>query len=306
MIYRNSYSRFADSYIAEYRGVVLEDVWHHVQGHLLFPLGCTCKDCQCNHWRQQVILTLNMVYYHQLKGNHVPPEKLYGTKLILDLPDDSYLVEHYQDSYPLWLIHKELKMRFDNKDFKTVDTLCWTMMEIAQANRLYLSELRTSITEAVRFILGEKPLKVGAQDYLCGEKAFGRMLNKYKSVVHFILALEHMRKEDERDSLIYEKAAAYPLDGPKQINRFLSLSLWFRKELLKLVRPNVKDPELFHEYELLTLPSWVTYEHISIPILPLEAKVQEIKNSIVHVNPAERWRERQAQKLLAEKEPSVG
>lgn len=90
------------------------------------------------------------------------------------------------------------------------------------------------------------------------------MLNKYKSVVHFILALEHMRKEAE-GNMIHESTGAYHLDGYHQIDRFLGLSLWFRTELLKLVRPNVKDPELFHEHELLALPSWVGCEHISIP-----------------------------------------
>lgn len=291
--------------MSEHRDVVLEDTWHHVQGYLLFPLNCACQDCQCGYWRQKVILTLNMVFYHQLKLSNTPPEKLHAAKLILDLPDFSYLREHYSDSYPLWLIQKELKTRFEQKEFKIVDSLCWTMMQIAQANRPYGNELRTSITEAVRFILGDKPLKVGAQDYLCGEKAFGRMLNKYKSVIHFILALEHMRKEEE-DNKIYEREGAYLLHGSSQLDRFLSLSLWFRTELLKLVRPNVKDPELFHEHELLALPSWVGCEHISIPIHPLEQKVQEIKNSIVHVDPVERWRERQAEKLLASKVPGVG
>lgn len=275
MVYRESYSRFTPVFLERQQEVFRQDVFHHVLTYLLFTI-----DCRNEHLRQNAILTLGMDYYHSSRNKGESGPQLDAIKIILEIPDSTYLADHYEDSYPLWLIQRDLKARIEDNSFKMVDQLGWTMLKMSKAYYIRYRERRASLTEALRLTLGETPLKSGDGRYIAGEKTFSRAFNKYRPVCHFIMAFEYMRRgervlEDEEDPSSYD-ILDFSIDTADQVDRFLSLALWFRKELRELVRPNVKDPALFPESELIVLPEWINCKGVDISIKPHAKKLREL------------------------------
>ena len=111
-----------------------------------------------------------------------------------------------------------------------------------------------------------------------------------------MMALEFMRGENmknEGSQILSYGQLGVVLESPDQISYFLSLSLWFRTQLLKLIRQHVKDTELFSESELMPLPSCIGSEQINIIIKPHEEKLREIeRGTLSHAQ----WQEIRAKK----------
>lgn len=191
-------------------------------------------------------------------------------KLLFKIPDDSYFKINYAQNYPIWLIQEKFQTEYTRRNF--VERLIWGLLRLGKTYELsILKEPRASINEAVSLILGGMPLKTTAkklekEEYLCGEKAYSAQLSAYKSVCHFITAFKFME----------ENSPSFSLAEPEQIQKFLSLSHWFRKKLLILQTPNVKEKSLFSEEILLSLPSWVNSDDVHIAIDPLEDKLLKI------------------------------
>ena len=296
MIYRKSYNQLSQEFLQQNHDIVLQDVFHHIQAHLLFPLSFNCHEN-----RQKAILSMNMGFYNKAIENQVEPDRINAIKKIFDLPDDSYFKSHYEDCYPLWLIKEELKEHEEQKHFRIVNRLCWTLLRSSKSHQHLGFQPQASIKDAVNLIMGKMPLKsknnVMKMEHLCSEKVYGRMLKRYMSVCHFILAHEHMRG-DYADGWYGGKALSFTPNN--QIARFLSLSHWFRAELRKPIRTNVKEPELFPERHLISLPLWVNSGDIDIPIPPIEEKVREIDASIVYFGEEEMRARREKYELRRE------
>jgi hypothetical protein len=310
MIYRESYSRLSSEFLQKHRDVISHDVFHHVLAYLLFSADCRCKDgCRCEDFHQKAILSMGMAFYHKAQKEQASSLQLDVIKLILNLPDSTYLAEHYEECYPLWLINEELKARIKDNSFKMVDNLGWTMLEMSMAYYKRFRERRASLTEALRLTLGENPLKSGdkRKKYLAGDKTLSKTFNQYKPVCHFILAFEYMRRGErfiDEEDWSHENAN-FSIDTTDQIERFLSLSLWFRRELRELIRPNVKDPALFPESKLVSLPDWVTCDGIEIIVKPHAQKLREIERNWIVGDTSEYWRNWEAMQLK-EKQSSAG
>ncbi len=233
--------------------------------------------------------------------NQAHPDHIDAMKKIFNLPDDSYFKSHYEECYPLWLIKDELKKQEEQKHFRIVSRLCWILLRSSKSYTHLGFQPQASIKDAVDLIMGKMPLKskntIMKMEHLCSEKVYGRMLKRYMSVCHFILAHEHMRGEYAGGWYGGEAFSFTPND---QVARFLSLSHWFRAELRKPIRTNVKEPELFPERHLISLPEWVNPGDIDIPIPPIEEKVREIDASIVYVGAEEMRARREKYELKRE------
>ncbi|MBP6985365.1 MAG: hypothetical protein KBB83_02090 [Alphaproteobacteria bacterium] len=310
MIYRELYNRFSPEFLRQHHDVVIQDVFHHVQAYLLFSTECRCKEnCRCEHFQQKAILSMSMAYYHKAQKEQASTEKLEAIKIIFNLPDTAYFADTYEDGYPLWLIQDELEERIKDNSIKIVDRLGWTMLKMSKAYYEKWRERRASLTEALRLILGEKPLKSGDKEkiYLAGAKNLSKTFGQYKSASHFIMALQYMRRGESvlAEEEVNDENVSITIDTPAQIERFLSLSLWFRQELRLLIRPNVKIPELFQESELVSLPDWICYAGIDIHIKPHQIKLQELESGAEFVDTSELWQKWDAMQLLKQ-QTSVG
>jgi len=266
----DNYKDFSADFLTRHHGYVLLNMLHRIKSFLLHPLNCNCKgDCACEEIREKIVLSLNIDHYNKAQKRQEVPEKLYAMKLLLNIPDDSYFKLHYAHSYPIWLIKEKFQEESTRKNFKIVERLIWGLLRLGKTYELsMLNEPRASINEAIALILGGMPLKTTAkklekEEYLCGEKGYSAQLNTYKPVCHFIAAFRFME----------ENSPSFSLAEPEQIQKFLSLSHWFRKKLLILQTPNVKEKSLFSEDTLLSLPSWVNSDDVHIIIDPLEDKL---------------------------------
>lgn len=264
----NSHEDFSVDFLTRHHNYVLLNMLHHIKSFLLHPLNCNCKDdCACEEIREKIVLSLNIDLYNKAQKREEIPEKLYAMKLLLNIPDDNYFKLHYAQSYPIWLIQEKFQEESTRKNFKIVERLIWGLLRLGKTYELsMLNEPRASINEAIALILGGMPLKTTAkklekEEYLCGEKAYSAQLNIYKPVCHFIAAFKFMGENSPS------------LADPAQIQKFLSLSHWFRKKLLILQTPNVKEKSLFSEDTLLSLPSWVNSDDVHITIDHLEDKL---------------------------------
>jgi len=242
---------------------------------LLYPINCYWEGpCQCDELRARIILTLNVEFYNGAIEKGEDSEQLYAIKSLLKIPEEIYFRKNWGNAYPLWLINQEL----ENKDqlFKIVDRLVWSLLRLAKTyEESEIGEPRASVNEAVEMILGKTPLKSKQsqeQDYLCGEKAYGKYFKEYKSVCHFIAAAEILKREKQRD-----EDSFFVIKNPEQIERFLSIAHWFRKKLLSIKTPNVKTKSLFSEELLLSFSSWVNNEEVDIDIEDFDDKRQELK-----------------------------
>ena len=132
-------------------------------------------------------------------------------------------------------------------------------------------------------------VKLKKNDYFGGEKAYASRFNEYKSVCHFIAAFTHMEQKVSQG-----RPSFFTLKAPQQIEQFLSLSHWFRKKLLGLETPNVKEKLFFSDQTLIPLPDWIMSDKVNISIEPyqdiierIEAQVNDPKNLVI---PGEKWK----------------
>ncbi len=276
MALSQGYKDFSPEFFEKHHHLILYDEWHRIQSFLLFPPNCSCKDvCLCGQFREKIVLSLNVNLYNKLQPKKEDLSLFYAMKLLLKIPGKDFFMEHYAESYPLWLLHEEFKRR--ETPFKIVDRLIWTLLRLAKTHKSTLLGMpKTSINKAVEIILGGTPLKTKERkqykdDFLCGEKAYGKYFNKYKSVCHFIAAFQFIQGEKRKEN--------EPL-CTDHIEKFLSVAHWFRKNLLDLVTTNVKNESLFSDAILMPLPVWVHSDAIDIPINPFEDQLHKFNAEI--------------------------
>lgn len=277
----NNYRLLSEEFLRQHHDLVLYDAFHQVVAFLLHPLPCRCDaiPCQCDLLRKKISFSLNLDLFNFLQETHEDSEVLSGTRLLLKIPQESYFQKNYTQAYPSWLIEKNFKE--EEKNFKAVDQLTWALLRLCETYQLsYLRETRTSISESLEVIFGKTPVKTkqrkNSQDSHGGEHFYKRQFKRYKSVCHFIAALEFMKKEKEdREPVLFSR------DQADQIETFLKVSEWFRQKLLLLQTPNTKKKDVFLPEETLPLPSWVLAHDIDIPIEPFAKKLEEINAPFV-------------------------
>jgi hypothetical protein len=209
-----------------------------------------------------------------LQETHENSEFLSGARLLLKIPQESFFQKNYSKAYPSWLIEKNFNE--EEKNLKAVDQLTWALLRLCKTYQLsYLRETRTSISESLEVIFGNTPVKTNrrknSQESHGGEHFYKRQFKRYKSVCHFIAALQFMKKEkEEREPVLFSWSKS------DRIERFLSLSEWFREKLLLLQTPNAKKKDVFLPEEILPLPFWGVPHEIDIPIKPFAKKLEEI------------------------------
>jgi len=279
-----AYKDFSSSFLEEHHEYVLCDVLHQIMAFLLFPLNCSCKPiCLCEEEREEVVLSLNIERFNQAEDQG--EDDLDTIRLLLRIPDDRVLRRTRGKAYPLWLIQEELKKREEENHFKIVDRLMWVLLRQGATYQELYKVRKGSLNEAVEMILGKTPLKTKVielqnPDYLCGEKGYVAYFSKYKSVAHFISALELMRREESQG-----KKFTLSKIKPDQIERFLILAHWLRVKFLELETPNSKEKNLFSEEAIIPLPVWVNSNEIHIPIESYKDKIAEAYSKSVVVDP---------------------
>lgn len=274
----DSYKDFSADFLTRHHDYVLINILNRIKSFLLHPLNCNCKgDCACEEIREKILLSLNIDLYNKAHKKQEIPENIYAMKLLFKIPEDSYFKINYANSYPVWLIQEQFQAKNTRKNFKIVERLIRGLLRLGKTYELsILKEPRASINEAVALILGGMPLKTTTkklekEEYLCGEKAYSAQLNTYKSVCHFIAAFMFMERN----------TPSFSFEHPAQIHKFLSLSHWFRKKLLILQTPNVKEKSLFSEETLLSLPAWINSDDVHMTIDPLGDKLLKINDQIL-------------------------
>ena len=276
MILRKEHENFSSLFLEAHQDIILQDMYHHIQAYLLHPPHCTCGDsCQCAEFRESIVLTLNLDFYNRMEASGCDAQILHAMRLLLQIPNDSSLTKKYTRAYPNWLIKEKLVKKEEKNHFKIVGRLVVTLIRLGMTYDMVLGESRASIKEAVDIILGDMPLKSKSsnqekESYLGGEKAYGKFFNMYKFICHFIAARELMKKETD----------PIGVNNPESIKRFLKLSYWFRKRLLWLYIPNVKDNILFTEETLMPLPKWVTSDGVVVSIEPFEEIIHRLNLEI--------------------------
>ncbi len=267
----------SSEFLTEHHDLILYGVFHHIKAFLLFPPNCSCDDsCQCSEWRKKAILALNTHFYNRARRTAEKPNRLRAMKTLWHIPEDHFFRNLYPEAYPIWVIEKELKDREENDHFKIITQLVWTFLRLGQTYKHCYGALEASMNEALKMILEEIPLnskvvKLKKEERLKGEKQYERLFKSYTSVCHFIAALDTWKKE-----IHWERVMGCLYPAVEEIERFLSIAHWFRKNLLILERRNVKDRVFLLEKDLCPLPPWVQSENITFPIEPFEEKVQEI------------------------------
>lgn len=149
------------------------------------------------------------------------------------------------------------------------------MFRLGATYQLAFDDRRTSLNEAIQVIVGDTPLQTKqTTDYLCGEKAYASHFKHYKPVCHFIAAFEYMKSEDSRLSSLLH------LSHASQIERFLSLSEAFRRELLLLSTSNVKNNAFLSDELLIKVPLHIRYAKITLPIQPISEKISQLNQRV--------------------------
>lgn len=269
-------------FLTQHRDLILYDTFHRIMTLLLYPPHCPCKDrCQCDSIRERILLSLNLDFYNKLQENNNTLETLLAARFLLKIPEESYFAKHYTNAYPSWLIRESCSQK--DVPFKIVDHLMWTLLRLSKTHELSVFHTaKTSIQEAIEWIFGKTPVKTKPgrkkSSELGGQDAYKKGFRCYKEVSHFITALEFIKRENaERGALLFS------WDQSDRIDRFLSLSHWFRQKFLLLYTPNATKKEVFLEEEILPLPAWVTSENIDISIEPFGKKLEEINAPYVEL-----------------------
>lgn len=172
------------------------------------------------------------------------------------MPDETTYREFYPNAYPLWAINNGLKNKEKSGDFKLISELVWTFLRLGQTYKTCIGTREVSFSEAVDMI-GDLPVNAKAPHLndlksLRGEKAYRALFKRYKSVCHFMAALEFCKKEDPKWESSWE--CLYP--PREKVQRFINIAHWFRTNLLLLERRNVKGKVFLKEEDLFALPSW--------------------------------------------------
>lgn len=273
-------------FLTQHRDLILYDTFHRIMTFLLHPPRCSCKNrCQCDSIRERVLLSLNLDFYNKLQKNNDTPETLFAARFLLKIPEESYFAKHYTNAYPSWLIGEGFSQK--SVPFKIVDHLMWTLLRLSRTHELSVFHTaKTSMQEAIEWIFGKTPVNTPANtkakketdSKFGGQDAYKKGFRYYKEISHFITALEFIKRENaERGSLLFS------WDQPDRIDRFLSLSHWFRQRFLLLYTPNATKKEVFLEEEILPLPAWVSSENIDVSIEPFEKKLEEINAPYVEL-----------------------
>lgn len=278
----------SSEFLTKHHDLVLYDTFHHILSFLLFPLHCKCKDtCLCNERREEIILSLNAELYNKARKENKNSKHLRVMKFLLNIPDAETFLENHGKAYPLWLIEKELQKRMEGKSFKMVGQFVTVFLKLAATYKIMLKKPLASLNEATEMILGKLPLNstVGKNQQMTrlgGQAAYKEQFNIYKSVSHFIAALEVIQGEKGGENIWREGRFSLTLI---QIERFLKLSHLFRTKLVCLQTPNVKNKTFLTEETLISLPTWINSDDIDLPIEPYEEKIQEIMSTAVLIDP---------------------
>lgn len=282
MIQWNQYENLSPEFLEKHHDLVLYDVFHHVKAFLLFPTNCACKDsCRCAQLREEVVRSLNTPLFNRVLKGEEDIEIIYGMKSLLKIPEDSAFRKHHEQAYPLWLTQEKLKEKSEEKSFKNMNQLVWALLRLSYTNYKCYSVFEASLNKAIKMIIGDIPLKTKAvttqgNEEFYGEKAFGEDFHKCKTILHFIAALEWIKKEDKQN-----KNFLFDLIQPTdKIERFLRLSQWFGKRIFSIETPNIKEKNLFLDGGPLSLPSWIKDDEINLPIEIVEERVEEIRREM--------------------------
>lgn len=253
------HKEFSPEFLAEHHEFVVYDVYHHIKALLLFPLNCSCrKNCRCAKWREKIILALNTRLYNKALKTYETSERRRAMKALWGIPDSHSFRGPCPDAYPIWLVEKELKAREEADHFKIIDQLAWTLLRVGKTSEAYIRGPEASVNEAFT-LLKKAPQNTKLADLKqderrCGKKEYEKQFKYYKSVCHFIAAFEMWKKEEPKLESYLKGSLYLPL---QLVERFLSLAHWFRKQLLSLKRPNVKENIFLREEDVCPLPSWV-------------------------------------------------
>lgn len=283
----NPYEEFSAAFLDKHYELVLLNIFHHIMAFLLFPADCSCKErCFCHGWRHKTILSLNTARYNRLCRVHEDSSFLHAIRALWSLPDEAAFRELYPTSYPLWAINNGLKKRETSGDFKIISQLVDTFLRLGQTYKVCMNTREVSFAEATDKI-GDLPVNTKAPHLndlkaLRGEKAYRALFNRYKSVCHFIAALEFCKKEDPMWDSSWE--CLYP--PREQVQRFITIAQWFRNSLLLLERRNVKGKVFLKGEALCPLPNWVQFQEIKLPIEPFKERVREIMATAQIIDPA--------------------
>lgn len=253
---------------------------------LLFPADCSCQErCFCHGWRHKTILSLNTPRYNRLCVVYEDSNFLHAIRSLWSLPDESTFRESYPNGYPLWAINSGLKNKEKSGDFKIINQLVWTFLRLGQTYKKCIGEREVSFAEAVSLI-GEIPVNAKAPHLnklkpLRGEKAYRALFNRYKSVCHFVAALELCKQEDPMWDSSWERL--YP--PREKVQRFINIAQWFRKNLLLLERRNFKDKVFLKEEDLCPLPNWIQFQELDLPIELFLEKVEKLWSNVQRIDP---------------------
>lgn len=281
------HKEFSPEFLAEHHEFIVYDTYNQIKALLLFPPKCSCsKLCKCSKWRKKITLSLNTKLYNKALKAYEKPERLRAMKTLWALPESHSFRALYPDSYPIWIIEKELKAREEADHFKIIDQLVWTFLRVGKTSEAYIRGPEASVNEAFT-LLKKAPQNTKLADLKqderrCGKKEYEKQFKHYQSVCHFIAALEIWKKEEPKLESYLKGSLYLPL---QLVERFLSLAHWFRKQLLSLKRPNVKENIFLREEDICPLPSWVQSDDIDFPIETFEEKVREMWAKAVIIDP---------------------
>jgi hypothetical protein len=210
-------------------------------------------------------------------------------KALWNVPEDHSFRALYPNSYPIWTIEKELKEREEDDHFKIIEQLVWMFLRLGKTATSYGGP-EVSVNEVFKLLKKPPPNTKKADlkkdERRCGKKEYEKQFKHYKSVCHFIAALEVWKEEvPEWEKIL---SAIYP--PLEHVERFLSLAHWFRKQLLSLKRPNVRENIFLREEDICLLPPWVQSDNIDFPIEPFEEKIREVWSKAVLIDPVTKTR----------------
>jgi len=280
---RNSYEKiFSSSFLAQHHDIILYDVSHQIMAFLLFPTNCSSKTpYRCDELREKVILSLNVELFNKAEKEVKDLESIYARRCILRIPEDRFFPRLYVESYPLWIIKEDFMKRDKENYFRSIERFVWELLRFDKTKEAFSSKKSHVITEEEpsEMSLGKRPLKTNViefqkKDCLTGEKTFEQHFNTYKSVCHFIAAYEFMKREKQQ-------GWQFSLNQPNQIQRFLNISQWFRKNLLSLKTSEVNEKIFFSEEDLVSLPPRVQGDESDIPVDPSDGEIHEISSSFL-------------------------
>ena len=116
---------------------------------------------------------------------------------------------------------------------------------------------------------------------LRGEKAYRALFKRYKSVCHFIAALELCKEEDPKWDSSWQ--GLYP--PREKVQRFINIAHWFRKNLLLLDGRNVPGKIFLKGEDLCPLPEWIQFEEVDFPIETIYKKVEKLWSNVQRIDP---------------------